>query len=281
MAGHAKNVVITGSTKGIGNGMALEFLKRGHNVVISSRGQEAVNRALADLTRAAESGEATIIGIPCDVADYDQVVNLWTQAKNQLGHVDIWINNAGISNDSASIEDLPSAQFATVPTTNITGLMYGCQVALKGMQEQGEGAIYNFEGFGSSGQQNPSNHVYGATKNAVRYFTKALVKETRSGPVIIGYMSPGIVLTDLSFSDPSAIPPERWETVKKVFNILADKLETVCPFLVEGVLNNTRHGGRIDWLPRSKVIARFLRAPFHKRHIVEDWLDETRAEKAS
>ena len=109
------NVVITGSTKGIGLGMAREFLKRGHNIVISSRGQEAVDYAVAAL--AAEYPADRIAGKPCDVADFAQVQALWDAAIAAFGSVDEWINNAGRDGSQELFAELDPADYvATVNT---------------------------------------------------------------------------------------------------------------------------------------------------------------------
>ena len=270
----AKTVLITGSTRGIGKGMAVEFMKRGLNVVISGGSQDSVSAALSDLQPHADQMAVKLVGIPCDVSKYDEVEKLWQDAAAALGDIDIWINNAGVSNAGAPIAFLPPDQFDSVVHTNLTGTLYGCRVALREMTKQGHGAIYTFEGFGSNGMHNPANHVYGATKFAIRYFTKHLISESKGGPVIVGYMSPGIVLTDLSLKDRSRMPPEAWKSVRKVYNILADRVETVTPFLVDGVLRNTRHGGRIQWLTRRKSIWRFLKSRFTTRTLMDDWQRE-------
>jgi len=273
----AQTVLITGSTRGIGKGMAVEFMKRGLNVVISGRSQESVDGALKDLHPLADQCDVKLVGVPCEVSDYKQVESLWRESVAAIGEIDIWINNAGIANTGAPIAFLPPDQFDSVVHTNITGTLYGCQVALREMNAQGFGAIYTFEGFGSNGMHSPANHVYGATKFAIRYFTKHLIAETKGGPVIVGYMSPGIVLTDLSLKDRPHMPPEAWANVRKIYNILADRVETVTPFLVDGVLSNTRHGGRIQWLTRRKSLWRFLKSRFTTRTLMDDWQREVEA----
>lgn len=267
MTADAKNVVITGSTRGIGKGMAREFLIRGHNVVISGRTQATVDAALAELTDATKAKGASLAGVPCDVSDINQAQTLWNKAVEHMGSVDIWINNAGRTNRLGKIATLPTEEFLGVVGTNLLGTMYGCQVALRGMQAQGSGALYNFEGFGSNGMQAPGNHVYGTTKYAITYFTKALINETKGGPVLVGYMSPGMVTTDLLLKGKDKMPPQVWEQRKKIFNILADHVETVTPFLVEGVLANTEHGARINWLTRKKSMWRFFKARFSTRDL--------------
>ncbi len=78
----------------------------------------------------------------------------------------------------------------------------------------------------------------------------------------VGYMSPGIVITDLSLRDRGKMPPDRWEYVKKVFNIIADRVETVTPWLIEQVLANDKHGARIAWLTTRKAAGRFIKSRF-------------------
>ena len=272
MIGAMVNVVITGSTRGIGKGMAREFLCRGHSVALSGRSQSSVDAALGDdLPALAEQHGATLAGVPCEVSDYAQVQNLWDRAAEALGRIDVWINNAGISNSRRMVGDLVPQEIHDVAATNITGTMYGSQIALRGMQRQGSGAIYNFEGLGSNNMISPGLSLYGASKNAVTYFTKCLIAETKGGPVRVGYLSPGIVLTHLSVADMQKGDPDEWEKTKRIYNILADKVDTVTPWLVEGVLKDNKHGSRIAWLTPAKAAKRFALARFNKRDLFEDF----------
>ena len=104
------------------------------------------------------------------------------------------------------------------------------------------------------------------TKRAVRYFTDAAVHETIGGPVLIGYLSPGMVLTDFLLEPLSK--NRNAEKTKRIYNILADKVETVAPFLAKAVLKNKKHGRRIAWLTTGKIIGRFIRTIFFKRKII-------------
>ncbi len=256
-----KTVVVTGGTRGIGKGLARETLKRGHNVVICGRTQNAVDDAVGDISGDAVDS-ACAAGMPCDVTQYNQVQALWDFAKNEFGDIDIWINNAGLSNVHFPIGHLLQEEVETIPEVNLVGTMNGSKVALQSMNAQGHGALYNFEGFGSNGMKQHGMSLYGCTKFGLTYFTKALIKETKGGPVIVGYMSPGIVITDLSLRDRGKMPPERWEFVKKIYNILADRVETVTPWLMDHVLANKEHGARIAWLTRKKSLWRFLKSRF-------------------
>ena len=79
------NVIITGSSKGIGKGLAEEFIKRGHNVVISGRGQTSIDKTVEALT---QLGGGRAIGKACDVSIRDQVQALWDFGKAEFGTID-------------------------------------------------------------------------------------------------------------------------------------------------------------------------------------------------
>lgn len=256
-----KTVVITGSTRGIGYGLAQEFLKRNCQVVVSGRSAEGVAKAVASLGNAER-----VLGQVCEVGNYEQVQQLWDAAKARFGQVDYWINNAGIDIPRQPYWDLPIAEVDAIVQTNLMGVMYGSQVALKGMLAQGSGQLFNMEGFGSNGQKRAGMTSYGTTKYGLRYFTQSLQKELADTPVIAGTLSPGIVITDLLMDDYKDKPTEL-ERAKRIFNILGDKVETVTPFLVDGVLSNTKKAPAIAWLTTPKIIGRFMTARFNKRDL--------------
>lgn len=258
------NIVITGSTKGIGFGMAKEFLKRGHDVMVSSRGAPAVESAVATLR--AEFPDRTIAGQPCDVADYEAVERLWSESVNGLGSVDIWINNAGRDGIKMPFFALPKEDYLQTVNTNIVGLLNCNRVVIPGMYQQGGGAIFNMEGFGSNGQTRPTASVYGMTKYGLHYFTKAVAEELKDTPVRMCYLSPGIVVTDMLVPPPDQ-RGERWEQTKKILNILADTVDTVTPFLVDGILESNRNGDAVRWLTPGKIRWRFFSSLFRKRDI--------------
>jgi len=259
------NVVITGSSKGIGFGLAREFLQRGHDVVVSSRGSGAVERAVTGLRSAFPDRQ--VVGKVCDVADYSQVQALWDAAVAGLGSVDIWVNNAGRDGVKVPFFMIPPDDYVKTINTNLVGLMNGNRVAIPGMYKQGAGMIWNMEGYGSNGAVRPAISPYGTTKYGVRYFTKALVMELKKTPVSIGYLSPGIVITDMILPPPER-RDENWERSKKILNILADTVETVTPFLVDGMLReHGRHGAAVRWLTTPKVQGRFFMNIFRKRDV--------------
>jgi len=261
-----QTIVVTGSTRGIGRGLAVEFLKRGHGVVVTGRTPASVDPAVADLAKLGE-----VLGVPCEVSDPAAVQAVWDAAVERFGRVDVWINNAALAPDHALFADVPAAQLEATVSANLTGTMYGVQVALRGMLAQGGGKIYTFEGFGSDGMTNPGLTTYGATKCAVRYLTEALAKEYADTPVLIGALSPGMVPTDLLIYSSRSEDPAQWAKSKRIMNTLGDKVETVTPWLAEQALANTRQGASIEWLTRGKAFIRFMLPKYKKRRIVEEY----------
>jgi NAD(P)-dependent dehydrogenase (short-subunit alcohol dehydrogenase family) len=264
-----KTVVITGSTRGIGHGMALEFLKRGCRVMISGRNKDQVDREVGKF--AAVFGSEKIAGLPCEITSHEQIQALWDAAMKAFGTVDIWINNAGVTHPTRNVMDLDPAEIKPVIDTNITGLVFANQVALRGMTAQGHGFIYNMEGHGSHDEFIAGLSVYGATKRAVTYFTNSLLLELEGTGVKAGLLSPGIVLTDFIIDEMRKLPSERLEMTKIVYNCLADTVETVTPWLAEHILANEENGKEIAWLDTDKANARFESDDYNSRDLLSQF----------
>jgi NAD(P)-dependent dehydrogenase (short-subunit alcohol dehydrogenase family) len=263
-----KTILITGSTRGIGYGLAENFLRLGHQVIISSRSQESVDSAINKLSES-YPGER-ISGTACDMRDFDRVQALWQFGMDSFGVIDIWINNAGIALPQTDFWELDMRIIQDLVDTNITGAMFGARVALEGFQKQGWGAFYNMEGLGSDGRQVDGLTLYGTSKRALNYLTDSLATEVKGSNIIVGAISPGMVLTDLILKQYEGKAPEEWTSARRIFNILADNVETVTPFLAEKVLENTKNGARIKWLTGTKAFWRFFSARFSKRDLFKD-----------
>lgn len=261
-----KHVIITGSTRGIGLAMAKEFLIRGHRVTISGRNPE-----LSDWTKKQLSEFRGLYAyFPCDVKSKEAIQKLWDFSAKQLGHVDIWINNAGVNSPHDAVYNIEKNYTDDVVNTNILGVIYGSQVAAKAMLNQGSGAIYNMEGLGSNNMIQRNTVLYGTSKHALTYFTKGLAKELKGSKVIAGRLSPGMMLTDFIIKTPDGRKAaiEEDTSFQKIFNVLADKPETVAPFMVEKMLNNTKNDAQFVWLTNGKVMVRFISSLFRTRKII-------------
>jgi NAD(P)-dependent dehydrogenase (short-subunit alcohol dehydrogenase family) len=261
-----KSIVITGSTSGIGLGLADAFLARGCAVTISGHSQTNLDKAYGIL--AGKYDKSRIQTYLCDVSHYEEVGGLWKAATEKFSHIDIWINNAGAGNPQILIWDYSRELIDKVVGANVTGVFYGMNVALKGMKQQGFGSIYNMEGLGSSGPVIKGLALYSATKAALAYLTTAAAKEVEGTAIIVGGLRPGMVATKL-ITDQYKEHPEDWKKAKRIFNVLSDRVDTVTPWLVDKILSNKKNGVRINWLSRFKVMVRFLSDPFYKRHIFD------------
>jgi len=261
-----KNVVITGSTRGIGYSMAIEFLRAGCNVTLSGRGEAPSEEALAALL----TFEEKYIYIPCNVQERASLQHLWNTSLAQWGGIDIWINNAGQNTPHIVLWETGETYTENIIQTNITGMIYGSQIAAAEMIKQGHGAIYSMEGLGSNNMIQPKTILYGTTKHALTYFMKGLAKELEGTGVISGRLSPGMMLTDFITKTPDGDPSEVISDKKfrKLFNILADKPETVGEFFIPRILSNTKNGVQIAWLTNRKAAWRFLTAGFRKDRLV-------------
>jgi NAD(P)-dependent dehydrogenase (short-subunit alcohol dehydrogenase family) len=257
-------VVITGSTKGIGFGMAQAFLSHDCRVVVCGRDPERVDQAVTSL--ASQAPRERILGQTCDVGDPAQVQDLWDAATRHFGVVDIWINNAALNSIEQDFWRHDPQTIQAVIQTNLLGTMYGSRVAARGMTAQGHGRIYALEGWGSSNERRRGSTLYGTSKAAIRYFARSLTAELRTTPVHFGTINPGVVATDLLAL---STRPGQGDKVKRFLNILGDRVETVAPALAERVLADRRQGSRIVWLTPWRILGRLLKAPFRKRRVMD------------
>ena len=255
--------VVTGSTKGIGFGLARELLLRGQQVVVNGRSQAKVDEAVALLKEKHPASE--VHGLAGNVAEKEDAQRLWDFAVKKFGRVDCWINNAGTS-PGLDLLDMQQDTVAEVLATNVQGTVFGCQVAIAGMKKQQSGGrVYFMEGLGTDGRQmGPETAMYGASKYCNSYLATAFENVLKSsGKIQIGRLQPGMVMTDLLLARYKKDPAYRTQ-FKKICNVLAEPETTVTPWLADGLV-----AGKlvIRYLTVSGIVGRFLSAPFKSRDL--------------
>lgn len=259
-----QNVVVTGSTQGLGFGYARELLRRGHNVAVSGRSPAGVEAAVARLAPDAAAGGARVIGLPGDVADLAQVQALWDGAVAAFGRVDIWLHNAGYARTGVSFLEHAPAEIEAMVRSNVIGSMNAAQVAVAGMKRQGGGRLYlTLGGGGATGRVVPGMAVYSSTKRAVKYLADTLVKELREAGesgILVGTISPGVNITEGLLREMRELPADRRGRALRQLEFIGEHVETTTPWIVERVLGGTRQGDAITWLTPSRLLGRGLAA---------------------
>jgi NAD(P)-dependent dehydrogenase (short-subunit alcohol dehydrogenase family) len=263
-----KSVVITGSSRGLGLSLAKRFRKAGFNVVINGLNSDRLEKAKQALE--AVPGDGRVIAFSGSVSDSAELKALIDKAVEELGAIDIWINNAGVNQPMKPIWELSESEIEQILDIDLKGAVIGSKLAMAQMIRQGYGAIYNLEGYGSNDAMMLGLNMYGTGKRAVTHFTQALAKESeeRKTGVLVGRISPGIMITDfttnaLGGTEKIDLP----EKTKKFYNIVADSPDVVADFLIEKILSNTKNNAHIQWLTNAKVMWKFMTAGFNKRDL--------------
>lgn len=265
-----KTVVITGSARGLGFNMARFFRENNFNVVISDLKEENLIQAERELEKIESKG--SVYHKVCNVSKLNEIEELMNSAIAEFETVDIWINNAGVNQPQKAVWELSENEINTIIDVDLKGAIYGSKVAMEEMSKNHKGAIYNIEGYGSNDAHMLGLNMYGTSKRAVTYFTESLAQEAqeKNTGVIVGKLSPGIMITEFTTHSLVNDSIELSEKTKKVYNILGDTPETVGKFLVNEMIKNTKNNVKINWLTNQKAFLRFLTAGFNKRNFFGD-----------
>lgn len=265
-----KTVVITGSARGLGLEMAKCFRGKNFNVVISDLFKKDLEDAKKELLKVKSTGD--IDYFVCDITKESDIVNLIDKTKKKYGVIDFWINNAGINQPNKMIWELSSEEIDRMLEIDLKGTMIASKLIANVMIEQGKGSIYNVEGHGSNDAIIPGLSVYGTAKRGITYFTMALAKEMekRQVDVMVGRLSPGIMITDFLVNSFRNKKMEVSDKNKKVYNILGDYPDVVAKYLVNRMIINTNNNVKINWLSNGKAALRFMMAGFKKRDFFKD-----------
>jgi len=187
------NIVITGSTRGIGFAAAKRLLQEGHAVTICSEDEADVSRALEALEQAGLKAR----GRRCDISSETDVAALLDFARADGNDLDAWINNAGMPGVTGRTDELPTSYLRRVIAVNIQGTCLGSVHALRVFHAQGHGRLLNVIGRGASSPV-PFANAYGPSKTWIRTFTQAIARELRGTKIIAATFQPGLVHTKLT-----------------------------------------------------------------------------------
>ena len=181
--------IVTGSTSGIGLGIAKALATHGANVVLNGFGDvDAAKREFTDI-------DAEIGYHPADMSKPDQIADMMAYAERTLGRIDILVNNAGIQHVSP-VEDFPVDKWDAILAINLTSAFHTTRLALPAMKKKGFGRIVNIASAHAL-VASPYKSAYVTAKHGVAGFTKTVALEVAEAGITVNAVCPGYVLTPL------------------------------------------------------------------------------------
>ena len=218
-----KVVVITGSTRGIGRAIADACGAAGARVVVCARREPDVDATIRELAAA----DVPVCGMVADVSVTEDLESLRDLALSWYGHIDCWVNNAGISLGYRPLDEIEPAALRSIVDVNLTGTILGCRAILPHFREHG-GVLLNMSGRGYRGDATPYTAAYAATKAAVASLTLSIARENRGVPVSIDALVPGMVDTDfyvdIESSPRLAATAGNWRYALDAFGVPLDEV---------------------------------------------------------
>ncbi len=185
--------VVTGGSRGIGRGIALELARQGATVIVNyNSSPDAANEVVAEIEKMGGKAEA----LQANVADLEAASELIKAATDKYGKIDILVNNAGITRDNL-IMMMKEEDWDTVLDTNLKSCWNCCKAAARAMMKKRVGRIINITSVsGLAGQGGQSN--YSASKAGMIGLTKSLAKELAARNITVNAVAPGFIDTDMT-----------------------------------------------------------------------------------
>ncbi|PYX86902.1 MAG: oxidoreductase [Acidobacteria bacterium] len=187
-----KVVLVTGGSKGIGEGCVRVFVEAGSKVVFCSRGQQAGKAMEAEVNK---KGPGQSHFIACDVSQVDQIKSMIDATIAKYGRLDCLINNAGWHPPHKTIDDFSIEDFRSLLDLNLVSIFAACKFALPHLRKT-QGNIINMSSLVAIMGQ-PGAATYVATKGGITSLTKALAIDEAAHGVRVNSVSPGNVYTPL------------------------------------------------------------------------------------
>ena len=185
--------LVTGGSRGIGRAVCLELARRGHPVAVNyATRADAAEEVVAEIEEM--GGKAMAVG--ADVADEDQVTEMFDAVAEGLGQVAVLVNNAGINRDNLLLR-MPTEDFDAVIATNLRSAYLCTKAALRSMLRARWGRVICMASVaGVAG--NPGQANYAASKAGLIGFAKTVAKEVGSRGITVNVIAPGFIETDMT-----------------------------------------------------------------------------------
>ena len=188
-----KTAIVTGSTSGIGLGIAGALAGAGANIVLNGFGEpEAIAEIVSDLKRKHNVG---VLYSDADIADPDAIEAMVEKTREEFGSVDILVNNAGIQH-VAPVEEFPVDKWNAILAINLSGAFHTCRLAIPDMKKNGWGRILNVASAHAL-VASPYKSAYVSAKHGLAGLTKTIALELAEHRITANAICPGYVLTPL------------------------------------------------------------------------------------
>lgn len=189
-----KVAVIAGGTKGIGLGIALEFVREGAKVVVGGTNPKNGEEAVREIKTAGGDG----LFVKCDVADLADLDNFIARAVDRFGRVDIYVANAGINDaNKTHFLEISPEQYDRIMAVNLRGMFFGGQKAAQQMLAQGDGGVIINMSSVNAHLALDSQVVYTVSKGGIQQLTKVQAVALAPHNIKVNAMAPGPIETDL------------------------------------------------------------------------------------
>ena len=188
-----KFALVTGGSRGIGRGVAVEFAREGAHVAINYRRDETAAR---DTAAAVEAAGGRALLVRADVAEWQQVERMAAEVLAGFGRLDIVVANSGIASRTQTVWDMDVDHWHRVIGVDLHGVFYTCKATAKSLVDQRSGAIILVSSIGAD-VCGPLGAPYYVAKAGVNALTKSLAKECAPAGVRVNCIAPGLVETDM------------------------------------------------------------------------------------
>jgi 3-oxoacyl-[acyl-carrier protein] reductase len=204
---NGKVAIVTGASSGIGQAIALAMAQAGADVVVCGQNQERLAASAAKVTEAGRK----VLQYAMNISQADPVQQMVEDVQKQWGHIDIMVNNAGVTRDGLIIR-MSEQDWDDVMTINLKSVFLCSKAVAKVMMKQRSGSIVNIASIiGLIG--NPGQSNYSASKGGIIAFTKSIARELSSRNIRANAIAPGFIETPMTEKIPEALQKKMLESI--------------------------------------------------------------------